>query len=49
VECGFVEQGVIRWAVTPPNNRCPPALTTFAPGNTARVASRVGHLERYAE
>jgi len=30
-----------------PNKRVPPALTTFAPGNTARVASRVGTLERY--
>lgn len=29
------------------NKRVPPALTTFAPGNTARGASRVGTLERY--
>jgi len=27
------------------NNRVPPSLTTFAPGNTARGASRVGTLE----
>jgi hypothetical protein len=31
---------------TPCNNRVPPALTTFAPGNMARVASHVGTLER---
>ena len=29
------------------NKRVPPALTAFAPENTARVASRVGTLERY--
>ena len=31
------------------NNRVPPALTTFAPENAARVASRVGTLERYVQ
>ncbi len=29
------------------NNQLPPALSAFAPGNTARVASRVGNFERY--
>jgi hypothetical protein len=36
-------------AATSVNKRVPPALTTFAAGNTARVASRVGTLERYAK
>jgi hypothetical protein len=31
------------------NKRVPPALTTFAPENTARDASRVGTLERYTK
>jgi hypothetical protein len=31
---------------TPCNKRVPPALTAFAPGNTARGASRVGTLGR---
>ena len=30
--------------VTSDNNRVPPALTAFAPGNTAREARRVGTL-----
>ena len=29
------------------NKRVPPALTAFAPGNTARTARRVGTLGRY--
>ena len=29
------------------NKRVPPALATLAPENAARVASRVGTLERY--
>lgn len=36
-----------RWVDAPrSNNRVPPALTAFAPGNTARVAIGVGTLER---
>ena len=34
---------------TTSNKRVPPALTSFAPGNTARGAGRVGTLERYAK
>ena len=33
--------------LTSHNKRVPPALTAFAPGNTARSAGRVGTLERY--
>jgi len=36
----------MRRGVTSDNNRVPPALTAFAPGNTARGARRVGTLER---
>ena len=33
---------------TAPNNRCPAAFAALTTQYTARVASRVGHLERYA-
>ena len=40
-------QRATRVAAPSDNKRVPPALTAFAPGHTARVASRVGTLERY--
>jgi len=39
--------GMIGQRTTTSNKRVPPALTAFAPGNTARKARRIGTLGRY--